>query len=155
MKTANSDSTVIRVDINAKIIVTFSWKFPPIKWGKKITWAKIVTDNALQALKTITVNVTFRNKSWEFPGGPVVRTPRFHCWGCGFSPWLGNWDPTSQAVQCGQKKRNKSPNSDFLSMCYWSRSPLGFNEQPVFMLIINIFPSLSLRSELALSSYHC
>ena len=22
----------------------------------------------------------------KFPGGPVVRTPRFHCWGPGFDP---------------------------------------------------------------------
>ena len=27
---------------------------------------------------------------WEFPGSPVVRTPRFHCWGPGFDPWSGN-----------------------------------------------------------------
>ena len=26
----------------------------------------------------------------EFPGGPVVRTPRFHCRGHGFDPWSGN-----------------------------------------------------------------
>ena len=26
----------------------------------------------------------------EFPGGPVVRTPCFHCRGHGFDPWLGN-----------------------------------------------------------------
>ena len=26
----------------------------------------------------------------EFPGGPVVMTPRFHHWGAGFNLWLGN-----------------------------------------------------------------
>ena len=26
----------------------------------------------------------------EFPGGPVVRTPHFHCQGPGFSPWSGS-----------------------------------------------------------------
>ena len=25
-----------------------------------------------------------------FPGGPVVKTLRFHCRGCGFDPWWGN-----------------------------------------------------------------
>ena len=25
----------------------------------------------------------------DFPGCPVVRTPRFHCWGPGFDPWQG------------------------------------------------------------------
>ena len=28
--------------------------------------------------------------SREFPGGLVVRTPRFHCQGPGFDPWSGN-----------------------------------------------------------------
>ena len=33
----------------------------------------------------------FKNfKFWEFPGGPVVRTPCFHCRGHGFNPGLGN-----------------------------------------------------------------
>ena len=26
----------------------------------------------------------------DFPGGAVVRTPRFHCRGHGFDPWSGN-----------------------------------------------------------------
>ena len=26
---------------------------------------------------------------WAFPGGPVVRTPCFHCWGSRFKPWSG------------------------------------------------------------------
>ena len=26
----------------------------------------------------------------EFPGGPVVRTPHFHCRGHRFNPWSGN-----------------------------------------------------------------
>ena len=27
---------------------------------------------------------------WDFPGGPVVKTPCFHCRGHGFDPWLGH-----------------------------------------------------------------
>ena len=27
---------------------------------------------------------------WEFPGGPVVRTPHFECQGPEFNPWSGN-----------------------------------------------------------------
>ena len=27
---------------------------------------------------------------WDFPGGPVVKTPRFHCRECGFDPSSGN-----------------------------------------------------------------
>ena len=30
------------------------------------------------------------NRIWDFPGGPVVKTPCFHCRGCGFNPWSGN-----------------------------------------------------------------
>ena len=26
----------------------------------------------------------------DFPGGPVVKTPRFHCRGLGLDPWSGN-----------------------------------------------------------------
>ena len=26
----------------------------------------------------------------DFPGSPVVKTPRFHCREHGFDPWLGN-----------------------------------------------------------------
>ena len=29
-------------------------------------------------------------KNRDFPGSPVVKTPRFHCGGDGFDPWLGN-----------------------------------------------------------------
>ena len=29
-------------------------------------------------------------KSGAFPGGPVVKTPRFHCRGRRFDPWLGS-----------------------------------------------------------------
>ena len=31
--------------------------------------------------------LSFFSSSWEFPGGPVVRTLHFHCWGGRFSPW--------------------------------------------------------------------
>ena len=26
----------------------------------------------------------------DFPGGPVVKSPHFHCRGCQFDPWSGN-----------------------------------------------------------------
>ena len=43
----------------------------------------------------------------EFPGCPVVKTPRFQCRGPGgFHPWLGNKDPTCYAAQ--QKRRGGS-----------------------------------------------
>ena len=35
---------------------------------------------------------------WEFPGGPVVRTLRFHCQGHWLDPWSGNQDPVCHAM---------------------------------------------------------
>ena len=41
----------------------------------------------------------------EFPGGPVVRTQRFHCCGPGFNLWSGTKIP--QDIQCSQKKKKR------------------------------------------------
>ena len=30
------------------------------------------------------------HSSWDFPGGPVAKTPRSQCRGPGFDPWSGN-----------------------------------------------------------------
>lgn len=40
----------------------------------------------LEARRQVRQSVTW----WEFPGGPEVKTPRFHFEGCGFNPWSGN-----------------------------------------------------------------
>lgn len=63
---------MISVDINAKIIVAgYSVEsFLPLN-RKKITGAKIVTDNALQTLKAIIVNVNLRNKFPNFDIPPI------------------------------------------------------------------------------------
>ena len=37
-----------------------------------------------------------KQKNWDFPGSPAVKTPRFHCSRRGFHPWAGNSDPTCQ-----------------------------------------------------------
>ena len=31
-----------------------------------------------------------KNLSWDFPGGPTVKTPSSQCRGPGLDPWLGN-----------------------------------------------------------------
>ena len=52
--------------------------------------------------------VALRSKEiWggHFPGGPVVRTPRFHCQGCRFDPGRGT--KVLQAMRCGQKKKKE------------------------------------------------
>ena len=33
-----------------------------------------------------------RIKFQDFPNGPELKSPGFHCWGWGFEPWLGNQD---------------------------------------------------------------
>ena len=49
------------------------------------------------------VSLSEKCKMWEFPGGPVVRTQRFHCRGPGFNPCQGTKIP--QAAQRRQKKK--------------------------------------------------
>ena len=44
----------------------------------------------------------FKPQRWDFPGGPVVKTPHFQCTGCRFDPW---YDPTCPGVQ--PKKLNQ------------------------------------------------
>ena len=44
-------------------------------------------------------------KSREFPGGPVVKTQRFHCQDPGSIPSRGTNIP--QAMQCSQIKKKK------------------------------------------------
>ena len=39
----------------------------------------------------------------DFPGGPVVKTLRFHCRGHRFDPWLGNYDPTCHEARSEKK----------------------------------------------------
>ena len=47
----------------------------------------------------------------ESPGGPLVRTPRFHCRGRGFNPWSGM--RIAQAAWCGQiKKQTTTKKTD-------------------------------------------
>ena len=50
----------------------------------------------------------------EFPGGPVVRTLCFHCWGPGFNPWSGSWDLASCVVR--PKKKNYKCMIPFLRL---------------------------------------
>ena len=39
---------------------------------------------------TLTFELVCKKTGLEFPGGPVVRTRRFHCRGHGFDPCSGN-----------------------------------------------------------------
>lgn len=52
--------------------------------------------------------VIYLTPSRGLPGGPVVRTPRFHCRGP-VHPWSGNYNPECCKVQ-PEKKKNKLKN---------------------------------------------
>ena len=36
------------------------------------------------------VQLILRKRAWDFPGGPVVKTPHSQCRGLRFNPWFGN-----------------------------------------------------------------
>ena len=43
-----------------------------------------------------------KEKRRDFPGGPAVMTPHFHCRGHGFDPWLGE---LRSHMPCGKRKK--------------------------------------------------
>ena len=49
---------------------------------------------------------------WEFPGGPVVRAPCFHCEGPGSIPGQGT--KILQAARCGQKKKKSTHVGEYV-----------------------------------------
>ena len=57
--------------------------------------------------KVVRENKHVRNNQGDFPGGPVVRAPSFHCRGPRFDPWLGNEDPTRLAARPKKKKKGR------------------------------------------------
>ena len=44
----------------------------------------------------------------DFPGGPVVKTPRFHCRGRRFDPWWGNKIPRAAQLRQNTTQNNKN-----------------------------------------------
>ena len=57
--------------------------------------------------------------SSHFPGGPVVKTLHFHCRGHGFSPWLGNKDPTCCSTAKGKKKSSHPTEVVVIVLLLW------------------------------------
>ena len=55
------------------------------------------------------VNRTKVSALGDYPGGPVVKIPCFHCRGCGFDPNQGSKIP--HAAWCVQKKKSELDNS--------------------------------------------
>ena len=50
--------------------------------------------------------------TWEFPGGPVVRTRLFHCWGPGSIPGQGTKMPPPGKPSHMAKKKKKPKQND-------------------------------------------
>ena len=65
-------------------------------------------------MPTIFNGLFWQEQALGFPGGPVVKTPRFPCRGCGFHPWSGK---ILHAAWHGQREKEK--NQLFLTFsCY-------------------------------------
>ena len=65
-----------------------------------------------------------KQRDWDFPGGPVVKTPRFQRRACRFDPWSGKLDPTGYRAQ-QKKKKEKAESFDdvpLLALSCWKRA---------------------------------
>ena len=72
----------------------------------------------LKLTQILSLKVSLR----DFPGGPVVKIPRFHCRGHGFHPWSGKY-----AAWPGQKKNSRKfsekPSNPFTQFFTWGIKP--------------------------------
>ena len=54
-----------------------------------------ILQGALLRLRTTHTSGMKYSYSWDFPGGPVTKTP--NTWGLGFESWSENWIPHATA----------------------------------------------------------
>ena len=73
----------------------------------------------------------------DFPCGPVVKTPSFHCRGCTFNPWLGKSDPTHQTSAWPKKP------STILILFLFPFPPVSEHNSSFHGLHLLILPSCS------------
>ena len=59
-------------------------------------------------METVKERATWNSISRDFPGGPEVKTPRFHCRGAGGKCWIPGWGTKIPGASRGQKKENES-----------------------------------------------
>ena len=61
-----------------------------IKSSSLIVLCKLTHDGFLPASSTSYLEKDIEISNYrDSPGGPVVKTPSFQSWGCGFDPWSG------------------------------------------------------------------
>ena len=66
-------------------------------------------------------------RSWDFPGGPVVKTLSFHCREQMFYSWSGNQDPT--CCRCSKKQTNKkNPTQSWLTPLWALKSMISHSD---------------------------
>ena len=95
-----------RLVLGSRVQRTVAWPFP-VAWhhcpGPPLDSKQITLTPRLMEIKRVPGEVSdtpqvlseapllcFQARMRDFPGGPVVKTLRFHCRGHGFYPWLGN-----------------------------------------------------------------
>ena len=67
----------------------------------------------------------FENQFRHVPGGPVVKTPCFHCRGHGFNPWSGKKDPASRMLWPKRKSSRKQERKNTLPTSFFKKNSLG------------------------------
>ena len=72
---------------------------------------------------TMEYYLALKRNERDFPGVPVVKTPRSQCRGPGLDPWSGNWIPHAAAkTQHSQMnkyfKKKKKRNEIMIRTCY-------------------------------------
>ena len=77
---------------------------------------------------------TLRSMARDFPGVPVVKTPRFQCRGHRFDPCLGNWDPTCHVAWPKKKKRSMAKLFSLINVTTYTLNSRW--ELPLFYIFI-------------------
>ena len=77
------------------------WTGDEARWGKE--WLFLLDAGLIR-----------KQWPWDFPGGPLVKTPCFHYRRQGFDPWPGKFH-----MLCGMAKKRKKENNSLKSRQIW------------------------------------
>ena len=82
---------------------------------------------------------------WDLPGGPVVKTPCFHCRGPGFDPWSGNlrfWQKKKKGSGPLARRRGSGRSDDLVRMTMEKKQRIG----ELFCVLMNSVNKYSLNT---------